>query len=232
MQNYPSQNTNQTATPSDERSEGAPRNREFESRGIVFEKPGRMQTSNLPDFNPRAAEVKMVTGADNLRTGIDTIPAWSGREMNAGFWHAAFIIVAVMLPTFTIGCARAHDHERPELNKWYGSLRSSKGPCCDGSDAKRVDDAEWEIKDGYYRVRIDGEWVDVPNEAVVGGLNRAGHTMVWPYYEDDHPKARCFMPGSHGLMLVWADDCSLETVRRCRASVSVVAEAPTGNVPQ
>ena len=103
-----------------------------------------------------------------------------------------------MLPFFTISGAHDHDHENPELNSWYESLRSGKGPCCDGSDAKRVDDADWESKDGHYRVRIDGEWVDVPREAVVDGPNRAGRTMVWPYYQGGHPKARCFMPGSMG----------------------------------
>jgi hypothetical protein len=108
--------------------------------------------------------------------------------------YAALAILTVMLSTLTI--AHAHDHARPELNGWYESLRSGKGPCCDGSDAKRVDDADWESKDGHYRVRIDGEWIDVPREAVVDGPNRAGRTMVWPYYEDGHPKARCFMPGS------------------------------------
>ena len=87
----------------------------------------------------------------------------------------------------TIGHARAHDHQHPELNSWYESLYSGKGPCCDGSDAKRVDDADWETKDGHYRVRLDGEWVDVPNEAVVDGPNRAGRTMVW--HNGDMPKS-------------------------------------------
>ncbi len=116
--------------------------------------------------------------------------------MNSDFRYATLVVFAVILPIFTIGRARAHDHERPELNSWYESLHSGKGPCCDGSDAKRVDDADWESRDGHYRVRIDGEWVDVPKEAVVDGPNRAGRTMVWPYYQDGHPKARCFMPGS------------------------------------
>jgi hypothetical protein len=79
---------------------------------------------------------------------------------------------------------------------WHATVHSDKGPCCDGSDAERVDDVDWEIKDGHYRVRIDGEWVDVPNEAVVTGPNLAARTMVWPYY--GHPAARCFMPGSEG----------------------------------
>jgi hypothetical protein len=115
----------------------------------------------------------------------------------AGFldwYYATLVTFAVTLSSLT--AARAHDHARPELNGWYQSLRSGKGPCCDGSDARRVDDADWESRDGHYRVRIDGEWVDVPREAVVDGPNRAGRAMVWPYYDDGHPKARCFMPGS------------------------------------
>jgi hypothetical protein len=75
-------------------------------------------------------------------------------------------------------------------------LRFHRYPCCDGSDAKRVDAGDLESKDGHYRMRIDGAWVDVPKEAIVDGPNRAGRTMVWPYYQDGHPKARCFMPGN------------------------------------
>jgi hypothetical protein len=60
---------------------------------------------------------------------------------------------------------------------------------------KRVDNADWQSKDSHYRARIDGEWVDV-KEAVVDGPNRAGGTMVWPYCQDGHLKAHCFMPRS------------------------------------
>ena len=68
------------------------------------------------------------------------------------------------------------------------ALPTGNEPCCDGGDAKRVD--------GHYRVRIAGEWVDVPREAVLDGPNRADRTMVWPYYKDGYPKARRFMSGS------------------------------------
>lgn len=111
-------------------------------------------------------------------------------------WRAMLFTFVALLPQSSIGRARAHDYQHPELNSWYESLHSGKGPCCDGSDAKRVDDADWETKDGHYRVRIDGEWVDVAEEAVVPGPNRAGRTVVWPYYINGHPKARCFMPGN------------------------------------
>jgi|SRR6516165_697222 hypothetical protein len=117
--------------------------------------------------------------------------------MNSNLWQAKLAILFAMLLVPASG-ARAHNHEHPELNSWYESLHSAKGPCCDGADAKRLDDAEWDTKDGHYSVQIDGEWVDVPNEAVVDGPNRAGHTIVWPYYLDGHPRVRCFMPGSMG----------------------------------
>jgi hypothetical protein len=122
-----------------------------------------------------------------------------GCEMNNHIWHATLVVFTVMLPISKIGHARAHDYQHPELNSWYESLHSGKGPCCDGNDAKRIDDADWETNDGHYRVRIDGEWVDVPNDAVVDGPNRAGHTMVWPYYLNGaFVGVRCFMPGSMG----------------------------------
>ena len=96
------------------------------------------------------------------------------------------------------GLAIAHDHSRPELDHWFMSLQSKgKSPCCDGSDATRLDDVDWESEDGHYRVRLEGEWVDVPDSAVVNGPNRAGPTMVWPYYVNGAMRGvRCFMPGN------------------------------------
>jgi hypothetical protein len=127
---------------------------------------------------------------------IDTKRSWIWREMNKEPWRVTPTVVAIALFALTAGGASGHDPSRPELNGWYESLHSGKGPCCDGSEAKRVDDADWDSKDGHYRVRIDGEWVDVPNDAVVDGPNRAGRTMVWPYYLNGHPKVRCFMLGT------------------------------------
>jgi hypothetical protein len=97
-------------------------------------------------------------------------------------WHAAF----------------AHDHARPELDGWFKSLQStSKSPCCEMAEAMRLDDVDWETKDGHYRVRLESEWIDVPDSAVVEGPNRAGPTMVWPWRTDGKlNKVRCFMPGS------------------------------------
>jgi len=114
--------------------------------------------------------------------------------MKNALWSATLVSLVVMLSVATT--AFAHDPEHPELNGWYESLHSSKGACCDGSDAKRVDDADWESKDGHYRVYIDGEWWDVPDEAVITEPNRIGRTMVWPIRGYLGMTIRCFMPGS------------------------------------
>lgn len=122
----------------------------------------------------------------------------------------AFVVAMLILVVLYLGvrAASAHDHEHPELNGWFESLQSGKGPCCDGSDALHLADPEWQSHDGHYRVLLpknpnitydleqNGEWVDVPDEAVVKGPNRDGRAMVWPMYEDGHPVPRCFMPGA------------------------------------
>jgi len=101
------------------------------------------------------------------------------------------------------GKAYAHDHTHPELNEWFRSLRSKGGaPCCDNSDfetgsAKHLEDVDWDSKDGHYRVRLNGHWIDVPDSAVVPGANRAGPAMVWPFYMNGELIGiRCFMPGA------------------------------------
>lgn len=119
------------------------------------------------------------------------------RENRWSLW----LLIGIVLVAFAFGGCRkghAHDHNRPELNDWFMDLHSKgKAPCCDGSDAMSLEDVDWDSKDGHYRVRLEGEWVDVPDDAVVEGPNRAGPTMVWPWRQNcklDH--VRCFMPGS------------------------------------
>ena len=92
----------------------------------------------------------------------------------------------------------AHDASRPELNRWFNNLASGRGLCCSLTDGVTVADPDWESKDGHYRVRLGGQWIDVPDDALVTVPNRAGRTMVWPMpmIEGDTIKIRCFMPGS------------------------------------
>jgi hypothetical protein len=86
--------------------------------------------------------------------------------------------------------------QNPELHKWFESLRSGKGPCCSDADGTAVSDVDWETLNGHYRVRLDGEWIEVPDEAVITEPNRIGRTMVWPIHGYLGVSIRCFMPGS------------------------------------
>lgn len=81
------------------------------------------------------------------------------------------------------------------LKGWFDSLKSEQGPCCSDADGNVVKDADWDSRDGHYRVRIDGEWMDVPNNAVITEPNLFGRTMVWPMRGYNGTWIRCFMPG-------------------------------------
>jgi hypothetical protein len=46
-------------------------------------------------------------------------------------------------------------------------------------------------------VLLHGEWINVPNSAVVTEPNRYGPAVVWPYMDTDgNIHIRCFLPGS------------------------------------
>jgi hypothetical protein len=99
-----------------------------------------------------------------------------------------------------IGSVTARDldgrHANSPLKQWFDQLASGKGRCCSVADGESVADVDWNSKDGHYRVRLDGQWVDVPDDAVITEPNRAGRTMVWPLNSADGLGIRCFMPGS------------------------------------
>ena len=103
-------------------------------------------------------------------------------------------LAAILLAT----PALAHDHGNPELDAWFRSLQAKNGvSCCDGQEAMRLDDIDWDAKDGHYRVKMNNQWVDVPDGAVIEQPNRSGPAMVWPYYLNGQLMGiRCFIPGS------------------------------------
>ena len=87
-------------------------------------------------------------------------------------------------------------NSNPEIKAWFDTLRSGKGPCCSDADGSALSDVDWESGNGHYRVRIEGEWIDVPDEAVITEPNRVGRAMVWPIRGYGGLTIRCFMPGS------------------------------------
>src|SRR6201987_806027 len=132
-------------------------------------------------------------------------------ESNAG-WRGWTILGAFVLAVVVAGriltphgaAARDLDgrYANSPLHNWFESLHSSKGPCCSDAEGTALSDVDWEAKAGHYRVRIEGQWWNVPDEAVIKEPNCAGRTMVWPifyYVVTNSPspvEIRCFMPGT------------------------------------
>ncbi|WP_414645623.1 hypothetical protein [Bradyrhizobium sp. 27S5] len=108
------------------------------------------------------------------------------------------LTMSVLVAAVQIAQARDPDgrYANSPLKEWFDRLRSGKGPCCSDADGSAVSDVDWESKDGHYRVRLDGTWIDVPDEAVVTEPNRVGRAMVWPIKSYMGVTIRCFMPGS------------------------------------
>jgi hypothetical protein len=114
---------------------------------------------------------------------------------------AVQIVGAALLLAMASQIVQARDrgqfaNANPEIKAWFDRLASRKGPCCSDADGSAVSDVDWETSGGHYRVRIEGEWVDVPEEAVITEPNRVGRTMVWPVRGYLGLTIRCFMPGS------------------------------------
>jgi hypothetical protein len=99
--------------------------------------------------------------------------------------------------------AAAHDLDGryaagdPMLHQWFNRLASGKGLCCSFADGVSVQDVDWDTQGNSYRVRINGEWVVVPDAAVVTEPNKFGSAVVWPYQDiNGATQIRCFIPGS------------------------------------
>jgi hypothetical protein len=109
------------------------------------------------------------------------------------------IVTVLVLAACSAGPAVARDDGRyanSPLKPWFDSLKSSKGLCCSVADGMAVSDPDWESKDGHFRVRLEGEWIDVPSDAVITEPNLAGRTMVWPVKGPLGTSVRCFLPGT------------------------------------
>jgi hypothetical protein len=131
----------------------------------------------------------------------DTDKARRHQKRRGTFNFSMTVVLAVLSLAPWPDPGHARDNGRyagtnPELKTWFESLKSGKGPCCSDADGTALSDVDWESSGGHYRVRLEGEWVDVPDDAVITVPNRIGRTMVWPMYHDGKMTPRCFMPGS------------------------------------
>jgi len=112
----------------------------------------------------------------------------------------ALAVVGLCLNALVPSQLLAHDDGRyagSPLKQWFDQLASGKGLCCSFADGASVQDVDWDTQDGRYRVRLNGEWIVVPDVAVVKEPNRFGPAVVWPYKDaTGTTQIRCFIPGS------------------------------------
>ncbi len=109
--------------------------------------------------------------------------------------------LAVVASTALVpGSLLAHDDGQfanSPLKPWFDRLASGKGLCCSFADGVSVQDVDWDTQDGRYRVRLNGQWIVVPDDAVITEPNRFGPAVVWPYQDATGvTRIRCFMPGA------------------------------------
>ena len=106
------------------------------------------------------------------------------------------VIVALMIGA--LPGARANDDGRyanSPLKAWFDHLASGKGLCCSFADGVSIEDVG-DTQGNSYRVRIKGEWMVVPDAAVVNEPNKFGSAVVWPYTDGSgQTQIRCFIPG-------------------------------------
>ena len=141
------------------------------------------------------------------------------RELGGAIWFGVVAFfgalfcfaVAMLIWLASMTLAWPHDLDghyaqaNPELHAWFNKLASGKGLCCSFADGVSVEDVDWDTggdnkatqsEGGHYRVRLNGQWIDVPDAAVVTEPNKFGPAVVWPYQDNDgKTQIRCFMPG-------------------------------------
>jgi hypothetical protein len=83
------------------------------------------------------------------------------------------IWVAGIVLAFAVPVAFAADNGQfkdvsPQIRSWVRGLKDKNHiPCCDTTDGFPGNgvDIDWDAAGGRYRVRIEGQWVDVPESA-------------------------------------------------------------------
>jgi hypothetical protein len=110
----------------------------------------------------------------------------------------ALAAIAGCLFAFAPAAGREGDgHSKTPLHAWFDNLASGKGLCCSFADGLSVEDVDWDTLDGRYRVKLHGEWIVVPDDAVVKEPNKFGPAVVWPYMDmNGATRIRCFIPGA------------------------------------
>lgn len=123
-------------------------------------------------------------------------------EKQIMYWTVTVCLIALIF--LIAGMNRVHSRDldgkyaQSPLKPWFDSLKSKNGtPCCDTTDGLRLEDVDWDTDGTHFRVRIDGQWYNVPEEARIDQPNRLGPAIVWPFKNQAGKiEIRCFIAGA------------------------------------
>lgn len=81
----------------------------------------------------------------------------------------------------------------PDIRAWFKSVIAPNGvPCCDVSDGHRT---EYDVRGGAYWVPIEGQWMEVPERAIIRDRgNPVGQAVVWYVHHRGAVIISCFVP--------------------------------------
>lgn len=138
---------------------------------------------------------------------------FAGERDGEGAGMVARLVVAgvILVCWWSLALAREGDDHgnHGALKPWFDSLRSNKGLCCSFADGVKIEDPDYgteAVAEGgetviRYWVRLHGQKISVPPDALITEPNKFGPAVVWPYAESNGDgtqtiKIRCFMPGA------------------------------------
>ena len=86
-----------------------------------------------------------------------------------------------------------YDNVPPDIRAWFKGVMAPNGvPCCDISDGHRT---EYDVRNGAYWVPIEGEWMAVPERAIIRDRgNPVGQAVVWYVRHGGIIIISCFVP--------------------------------------
>ena len=86
-----------------------------------------------------------------------------------------------------------YDNVPADIRAWFKSVIAPNGvPCCDISDGHRT---SYDVRGGTYWVPIEGEWMMVPERAIIRDRgNPVGEAVVWYVHHRGNIIISCFVP--------------------------------------
>jgi hypothetical protein len=122
---------------------------------------------------------------------------WETNPVEDRMRRFAQIALLAWLPALT-GAAFAFDNGQyenvpPEIRAWFKGVVAPNGvPCCDIADGHRT---EYDFRGGAYWVPIEGEWMPVPDHAIIRDRgNPVGEAVVWYVHHRGGIIISCFVP--------------------------------------